>query len=75
MKPIAITILLSFSLGLLIAQEADTFLLQYPISKGDTIIYKRIIQLYKSNNLYHVKDYFDNGQIQMDAYYSSFKSK
>jgi len=72
MKPIAISILLTFNLGLLIAQEADTFLLHYPISKGDTIIYKRIILFDKSNNLYHVKDYFDNEQILMDAYYSSF---
>jgi len=72
MRPIAITILLTFNFGLLIAQEADAFLLHYPISKGDTIIYKRIILFDKSKNLYHVKDYFDNGQIQMDAYYSSF---
>lgn len=72
MKHIAIIILLIFSFGLIKAQEADTFFLPYAVSKGDTIIYKRIIQFDKSNNLFHVKDYFENGQIQMDAYYSSF---
>jgi len=54
------------------AQKADTFLLHYAVSKGDTIIYKRIIRFDKFNSLFHVKDYFENGQIQMDAYYSSF---
>lgn len=72
MKHIAIIISLIFSFGLLRAQEINTFLLHYAVSKRDTIIYKRIIQLDKSNNLFHVKDYFENGQIQMDAYYSSF---
>ncbi len=72
MKRIAIIILLIFSFGLLKAQEIDTFFLHYAVSKGDTIIYQRIIQFDKSNNLFHVKDYFENGQIQMDAYYSSF---
>lgn len=72
MKHIAIIILLIISFGLLKAQEIDTFLLHYAVSKGDTIIYKRIIQFDKSNNLFHVKDYFENGKIQMDAFYSSF---
>ena len=60
------------SFGFLKAQETDTFLLHYAVSKGDTIIYKRIIKLDKRTNLFHVKDYFENGQIQMDAYYRSF---
>ena len=51
---------LIFSFGLLKAQEIDTFFLHYAVSKGDTIIYKRLIQLDKSNNLFHVKDYFEN---------------
>ncbi|HSO25672.1 MAG TPA: hypothetical protein VLR54_03515, partial [Methanobacteriaceae archaeon] len=72
MKRTAIIISLIFNFGLIKAQEIDTFLLHYVVSKGDTIIYKRIIQYDKNNNLFHVKDYFENGQIQMDAYYSSF---
>jgi hypothetical protein len=72
LKYIAIIVSVIFSFGLLKAQEADTFLLHYAVSKGDTIIFKRIIQFDKCNNLFHVKDYCENGQIQMDAYYSSF---
>jgi pimeloyl-ACP methyl ester carboxylesterase len=72
MKRIAIIISLIFSFGLLKAQEIDTSFLHYVVSKGDTIIFKRIIQSDKNNNLLHVKDYFENGQIQMDAFYSSF---
>jgi antitoxin component YwqK of YwqJK toxin-antitoxin module len=61
-----------FSPGLIQAQDIDTFLLKYGVSKYDTIIYKRIIEFDKNNKIYHVKDYFENGQIQMDAFYSSF---
>jgi len=46
--------------------------LHHPISKNDTIIYKRIIRFDKHKNLYHVRDYFENGQIQMQGTYSSF---
>jgi pimeloyl-ACP methyl ester carboxylesterase len=72
MKRTVIATLLIFSLGFLKAQKIDTFILHYAVSKGDTIIYKRVIQFDKSNNLFHVKDYFENGQIQMDAFYISF---
>jgi pimeloyl-ACP methyl ester carboxylesterase len=54
------------------AQERDTFTLHYSVSKNKTIIYKRIIEHDKLKNSYHVKDYFENGQIQMDAFYSAF---
>jgi len=54
------------------AQTIDTFLLRYPISKYDTIVYKRIIEKSDKNNLIHVQDYYPNGQIQMDATYSNF---
>lgn len=72
MKHILIILLLIISFGLIKAQEIDTFHLKYAVSKGDTIFYKRIIQFDKSNSLFHVKDYFENAQIQMDAYYTSF---
>jgi pimeloyl-ACP methyl ester carboxylesterase len=72
MKHISIVILLIFSFGFLKAQTADTFLLRYPVKKGDTIIFKRVIQFDNNSNLFHVKDYYENGQIQMDAFYSSF---
>ncbi len=54
------------------AQEADTFYLHVPISKNDTIIYKRIIQFDKNDRLFQVRDYYPNGQIQMEGTYSSF---
>ncbi|MDN5202738.1 hypothetical protein QQ008_15220 [Fulvivirgaceae bacterium BMA10] len=54
------------------AQEIDTFYLHYPVSKNDTIIYKRIIQFDKHDSLYHVRDYYPSGQIQMEGTYSSF---
>ncbi len=54
------------------AQVADTFYLHIPTSKNDTIIYKRIIQFDVKDSLYCVRDYYPNGQIQMDGTYSSF---
>jgi hypothetical protein len=64
-----------FSLCLVRAQNIDTFYLKYGVSKNDTVIYKRIIQFDKKSKLFHVRDYFENGQIQMDAFYSSFDKK
>lgn len=58
--------------GFLKAQEIDTFYLHKPLSKYDTVIYKRIIQFNENSSLYHVRDFFENGQVEMDAYYSSF---
>ena len=54
------------------AQEVETFYLLHPISKNDTVIYKRIVRFDKNNGIYHVRDYFENGQIQMQGTYSSF---
>ena len=58
--------------GHLKSQEIDTFYLHHPISKYDTVVYKRIIEYNKDTNLYHVQDYFENGQIQMQGTYSKF---
>lgn len=72
MKPFtSILILILTSVGLQ-AQTIDTILLHYPISKYDTLVYKRIIEESDKKNLIHVQDYYSNGQIQMDAYYSNF---
>ena len=72
MKQTTTVILMIFNLLRMHAQETDTFILKYGVSKYDTIIYKRIIDFEKDSKLYHVKDYFENGQIQMDAYYRTF---
>jgi predicted esterase len=61
-----------FSSWLIQVQDIDIFFLKYGVAKNDTIIYKRIIEFDKISKLFHVKDYFENGQIQMDAFYSSF---
>ena len=66
-----IYILILTSVGLQ-AQKIDTFLLYYPISKYDTVVYKRIIEKSDKDKLIHVRDFYSNGQTQMDAYYSNF---
>lgn len=75
MRLIATIIWTIFNLGLLQAQEMDTFILKYGVSKQDTILYKRIIEFDKNSKIHHVRDFFENGQIQMDAFYSSFDRK
>ncbi len=72
MKNTTLILLLFICLGAIKAQEVDTFYLHVPISKNDTIIYKRIIQFDNNDSLYHVRDYYPNGQIQMQGTYSSF---
>lgn len=53
-------------------QEMDTIVLRDAVSKFDTVVYKRVIQWDAISKRYHVKDYFENGHIQMDAFYSVF---
>jgi hypothetical protein len=72
MRYAAEIVLMVSSLGLIQAQTMDTCYLKCGVSKNDTVIYKRVIELNKKTNIYHVRDYFENGQIQMDAFYSSF---
>ncbi len=69
-----ILILILVSMGIQ-AQTIDTFFLHYPISKYDTVVYKRIIEKIDTNNLIQVQDYYPNGQVQMDATYSNFDKK
>ena len=62
-------------IGEIKAQDIDTFYLHVPISKNDTIAYKRLIQNGSKDSLYHVRDYYPNGQIQMEGTYSSFNKR
>ena len=55
------------------AQQIDTFLLYHPISKYDTLVYKRIVQFDPDDGLYHVRDYYENGQLQMQGTYSAMQ--
>ncbi|MBI5020830.1 MAG: prolyl oligopeptidase family serine peptidase [Ignavibacteriales bacterium] len=72
LHPHIIIMMIISCLGFVKAQDTETLILKYAASKYDTIIYKRVIELDKNNKMYHVRDYFENGQIQMDAFYSSF---
>ena len=71
MKNTTLILSLFICLGAINAQEVDTFYLPFQISKNDTIIYKRIVQFDNNDSLYHVRDYYPNGQIQMEGTYSS----
>jgi hypothetical protein len=51
------------------SQNSDTVFLHYALSKWDTIIYKRIVSFNGETKLYAVRDFFENGQIQMKAEY------
>ncbi|RUT73430.1 alpha/beta hydrolase-fold protein [Ancylomarina longa] len=72
MKNIILILSLVLYISPIKAQEMVTYYLHLPISKNDTIIYKRIIQFDKNDSLYHVRDYYPSGQIQMEGTYSSF---
>ena len=72
MKRITLILSLFICLGAIKAQDVDTFYLHVPISKNDTIIYKRIIQFDNNDGLYRVRDYYPDGQIEMEGAYSSF---
>ena len=72
MKRAVVILLLISILRTVHAQDSEIFFLKYAVSINDTIVYKRMIQFDKADSLYRVRDYFENGQIQMDASYSSF---
>jgi antitoxin component YwqK of YwqJK toxin-antitoxin module len=71
MKPWIIFCVLITSQDIVFSQYPDTVLLHYTQSKGDTMIFKRMIDFDKNKNLYLVRDFYENGQIQMKASYSS----
>lgn len=75
MKSIALILSLLICCEAAKAQDFDTYYLPHPVSRNDTIIYKRIIRFDASDSLYHVQDYYPNGQMQMEGTYSSFDKK
>lgn len=78
MKYLVFTIVLLIFSGFVKSQENDTLYLHIRKNR-DTIIYKRIVEFDDNTKLYHVRDYYESGQIQMDATYSAldknFKEK
>ena len=61
-----------FCLGHAQAQETETYVLRQTVSNRETIVYTRIIEFDSQKRLFHVRDYYENGRLQMDAFYASF---
>jgi pimeloyl-ACP methyl ester carboxylesterase len=62
-------------LGRAQAQETETYLLRQAVSNRETIVYRRLIDFDSRRRLFHVRDYYENGRLQMDAFYSSFDKR
>lgn len=71
MKTRIIFCLLSVLCNSAFSQNSDTVFLRFARSKGDTIIYKRIVTYNSVSGLYSVSDFYESGQIQMKTAYSS----
>lgn len=54
-----------------VEQPAEVLCVQRSLSKSKTIVYVRHIRFDEKDQLYHVQDFFESGQIQMDATYSA----
>jgi pimeloyl-ACP methyl ester carboxylesterase len=57
------------------AQSSETYVLRRAVSNRQTIAYTRVIELDATTHLVHVRDYYEGGQIQMDAWYSAFDKR
>jgi pimeloyl-ACP methyl ester carboxylesterase len=75
MKPAAAALALLCCLGWTQTQDTDTYLLRKAVSNRESIVYKRVIRVDNQTHLVHVQDYFEDGQIQMDAFYSAFDKR
>jgi pimeloyl-ACP methyl ester carboxylesterase len=53
------------------AQSIEELQVQRNLSQSKTIVYSRHVRFDPKDGLYHVQDFFTNGQIQMDATYSA----
>jgi hypothetical protein len=52
-----------------VAQPTETLRVQRSLSKSKTSVYVRQVRFDDRDRLYHVQDFFESGQIQMDATY------
>ncbi len=57
------------------AQPTETFRVQRSLSTSKAIVFVRNVRFDEKDRLYHVRDFFENGQIQMDATYSSLSKQ
>jgi len=75
MMPTVAGLSLVLCLGQVHTRGPETYVLHQAVSHRDSIVYTRVIRFDDRTQLFHVRDYFDNGQIQMDAFYSSFDKR
>jgi hypothetical protein len=61
-----------FCLGQKQAQQGETYVLNQAVSNRETIVYTRLIRFDNQKRLFHAQDYYENGQVQMDAVYFAF---
>ncbi len=59
-------------LGLANAQEPETYVLRQAVSNRETIVYTRTIRFSQRTHLFHVQDQYEDGRLQMDAFYAAF---
>ena len=62
-------------LGRVRAQEPETCVLRQAVSSRETVVYTRVIRFDDERLLFHVQDFFEDGRIQMDAFYTSFDKR
>jgi len=75
MKRITAVLSMLLCLGRMESQQGETYVLNQVVSNRETIVYRRVIGFDEQKHLFHVQDYYDNGRIQMDAFYSSFDKR
>jgi len=75
MKRTASALTVLSCLGQAQAQETDTDVLHQAVSKRETIVYTRVIRFDDEKHLFHVRDFYENGRLQMDAFHSSFDKR
>ena len=54
------------------AEDGKSYTVLRVPSQGDTIFYQRQLSIDPKTELYHVRDRYSDGQLQMDAYFSQF---
>ncbi len=64
-----------FCLGWAQAPETETCLLHQAISNREAIVYRRVIRFDSQNHVFHVQDYYEDGQVEMEAFYTAFDKR
>ncbi|MBK8594388.1 MAG: prolyl oligopeptidase family serine peptidase [Holophagales bacterium] len=55
--------------------RVETFVLREAVPNREPRVTTRVIRFDAGKRLFHVKDYFENGRIQRDAFYTSFDKR